>query len=151
MNILFDHFKPRWDAGIADIMGRRFGSTKLPYNPLKSWAGSISMFLFGFLVSIWYAQILKPLRVLVDCIQLDHSNMIPISGSRHGFGADIGIVDPLHSLTMSRVLLWIQYAVLLFGPRVRGTGLDDDRGKGRIGFAGGDVRGVAPDQRNCGW
>ncbi|XP_047974359.1 probable phytol kinase 1, chloroplastic [Salvia hispanica] len=38
--------------GIADIMGRRFGSTKLPYNPLKSWAGSISMFLFGFLVSI---------------------------------------------------------------------------------------------------
>ncbi|XP_057798843.1 phytol kinase 1, chloroplastic [Salvia miltiorrhiza] len=38
--------------GIADIMGRRFGSTKIPYNPLKSWAGSISMFLFGFLVSI---------------------------------------------------------------------------------------------------
>ncbi|KAL1532097.1 phytol kinase [Salvia divinorum] len=38
--------------GIADIMGRRFGSMKLPYNPLKSWAGSISMFLFGFVVSI---------------------------------------------------------------------------------------------------
>ncbi|GFP90980.1 probable phytol kinase 1 chloroplastic [Phtheirospermum japonicum] len=38
--------------GIADIMGRRFGSVKLPYNPQKSWAGSISMFLFGFLVSI---------------------------------------------------------------------------------------------------
>ncbi|KAG6389786.1 hypothetical protein SASPL_151260 [Salvia splendens] len=114
--------------GIADIMGRRFGSTKLPYNPHKSWAGSISMFLFGFLVSI----------------------RIPISGSRHGFGSDIGIVDPLHSLTMSCVLLWIQYAVLLFSPRVRGTGLDDDRWKGRIGFAGGDVRGVTPDQRNCG-
>ncbi|KAL0303465.1 UNVERIFIED_CONTAM: putative phytol kinase, chloroplastic [Sesamum radiatum] len=38
--------------GIADIMGRRFGSVKIPYNPQKSWAGSISMFLFGFLVSI---------------------------------------------------------------------------------------------------
>ncbi|KAL8551682.1 hypothetical protein ACS0TY_000667 [Phlomoides rotata] len=38
--------------GIADIMGRRFGSAKIPYNPLKSWAGSISMFLFGFVVSI---------------------------------------------------------------------------------------------------
>lgn len=38
--------------GIADIMGRRFGSIKIPYNPLKSWAGSIAMFLFGFLVSI---------------------------------------------------------------------------------------------------
>ena len=43
--------------GIADIVGRRFGSTKLPYNPGKSWAGSIAMFLFGFLVSygcLWY-------------------------------------------------------------------------------------------------
>ncbi|KAH6804071.1 phytol kinase 1 VTE5 [Perilla frutescens var. frutescens] len=38
--------------GIADIMGRRFGSIKIPYNPQKSWAGSISMFLFGFLVAI---------------------------------------------------------------------------------------------------
>ncbi|KAL8052004.1 hypothetical protein ABFX02_06G184100 [Erythranthe guttata] len=38
--------------GIADIMGRRFGSVKIPYNPEKSLAGSISMFLFGFLVSI---------------------------------------------------------------------------------------------------
>ncbi|KAA8534490.1 hypothetical protein F0562_032007 [Nyssa sinensis] len=38
--------------GVADIMGRRFGSLKLPYNQKKSWAGSISMFVFGFLVSI---------------------------------------------------------------------------------------------------
>ncbi|KAL3629071.1 hypothetical protein CASFOL_027132 [Castilleja foliolosa] len=38
--------------GIADIMGRRFGSVKIPYNSQKSWAGSISMFLFGFVVSI---------------------------------------------------------------------------------------------------
>ncbi|KAL2548929.1 Phytol kinase 1 [Forsythia ovata] len=38
--------------GIADIVGRRFGSLKIPYNPQKSWAGSLSMFLFGFLVSI---------------------------------------------------------------------------------------------------
>ncbi|KAL1201452.1 Phytol kinase 1 [Cardamine amara subsp. amara] len=38
--------------GIADIMGRKFGSAKLPYNPRKSWAGSISMFIFGFFISI---------------------------------------------------------------------------------------------------
>ncbi|KAK4766180.1 hypothetical protein SAY87_007822 [Trapa incisa] len=38
--------------GIADIIGRRFGEQKLPYNQHKSWAGSCSMFLFGFLVSI---------------------------------------------------------------------------------------------------
>lgn len=38
--------------GIADIIGRRFGSQKLPYNHKKSWAGSISMFVCGFLISI---------------------------------------------------------------------------------------------------
>jgi phytol kinase len=47
--------------GIADIVGRRFGSSKLPYNPGKSWAGSIAMFLFGFLVSygcLWYFSLM---------------------------------------------------------------------------------------------
>ncbi|KAI8007419.1 hypothetical protein LOK49_LG07G01405 [Camellia lanceoleosa] len=38
--------------GIADIMGRRFGSIKIPYNKKKSWVGSISMFIFGFLISV---------------------------------------------------------------------------------------------------
>ncbi|XP_010278283.1 PREDICTED: probable phytol kinase, chloroplastic [Nelumbo nucifera] len=38
--------------GFADIMGRRFGSLKLPYNQHKSWIGSISMFLSGFLISM---------------------------------------------------------------------------------------------------
>ncbi|RYR37768.1 hypothetical protein Ahy_A09g042656 [Arachis hypogaea] len=40
------------DFGVADILGRRFGSMKIPYNQKKSWAGSISMLVFGFLVSI---------------------------------------------------------------------------------------------------
>ncbi|KAG6529766.1 hypothetical protein ZIOFF_011980 [Zingiber officinale] len=39
-------------AGFADIVGRRYGTTKLPYNQEKSWAGSISMFAFGFLISV---------------------------------------------------------------------------------------------------
>ncbi|CAN4090169.1 unnamed protein product [Withania somnifera] len=38
--------------GIADIVGRRFGSMKIPYNKQKSWAGSLSMFVLGFLVSV---------------------------------------------------------------------------------------------------
>ncbi|CAI8603978.1 unnamed protein product [Vicia faba] len=38
--------------GVADIIGRRYGSIKIPYNQKKSWAGSISMFIFGCLVSI---------------------------------------------------------------------------------------------------
>lgn len=38
-------------AGFADIVGRRYGSVKLPFNKKKSWAGSISMFISGFLLS----------------------------------------------------------------------------------------------------
>ncbi|KAK8552747.1 hypothetical protein V6N12_041323 [Hibiscus sabdariffa] len=38
--------------GVADIMGRKFGSAKIPYNQGKSWVGSISMFVFGFFISI---------------------------------------------------------------------------------------------------
>ncbi|KAM7532323.1 hypothetical protein LguiB_035733 [Lonicera macranthoides] len=38
--------------GVADIMGRRFGYLKIPYNQQKSWAGTISMFVVGFLTSI---------------------------------------------------------------------------------------------------
>ncbi|URE28345.1 hypothetical protein MUK42_07991 [Musa troglodytarum] len=37
--------------GFADIVGRRYGATKLPYNQQKSWVGSISMFIFGLLFS----------------------------------------------------------------------------------------------------
>ncbi|WOL04828.1 putative phytol kinase 2, chloroplastic [Canna indica] len=40
--------------GVADIVGRRLGMTKLPYNRNKSLAGSIAMFLAGFLSSIGY-------------------------------------------------------------------------------------------------
>ncbi|KAG6466646.1 probable phytol kinase 2, chloroplastic [Zingiber officinale] len=40
--------------GVADIIGRRLGGTKLPYNPNKSFAGSIAMVLSGFLSSVWY-------------------------------------------------------------------------------------------------
>ncbi|WCJ19212.1 Phytol kinase 1 chloroplastic [Euphorbia peplus] len=38
--------------GVADIIGRRFGSIKLAYNPQKSWAGSIAMFISGLLISL---------------------------------------------------------------------------------------------------
>ncbi|KAL6853734.1 hypothetical protein ACP4OV_019763 [Aristida adscensionis] len=40
--------------GIADIVGRRLGKEKLPYNPNKSYAGSIAMAVAGFLASIGY-------------------------------------------------------------------------------------------------
>ncbi|XP_047325785.1 probable phytol kinase 3, chloroplastic, partial [Impatiens glandulifera] len=40
--------------GIADIIGRNFGKQKLPYNINKSIAGSISMFIAGFIASIGF-------------------------------------------------------------------------------------------------
>ncbi|KAL0007861.1 hypothetical protein SO802_009363 [Lithocarpus litseifolius] len=56
--------------GIADIIGRRFGSLKIPYNQQKSWAGSISMFIFGFLISIGMLQYYSVLGYLqLDWIQ----------------------------------------------------------------------------------
>ena len=39
-------------SGFADIIGRRFGSVKLPYNPSKSYAGSLAMAVAGFTASI---------------------------------------------------------------------------------------------------
>lgn len=39
-------------SGMADIVGRRFGSKKIPYNRNKSLAGSIAMASAGFLASI---------------------------------------------------------------------------------------------------
>ncbi|ERN01309.1 hypothetical protein AMTR_s00002p00254420 [Amborella trichopoda] len=38
--------------GVADVLGRRFGNHKLPFNKQKSWVGSICMFVFGFSVSL---------------------------------------------------------------------------------------------------
>ncbi|KAL0377284.1 UNVERIFIED_CONTAM: putative phytol kinase, chloroplastic [Sesamum radiatum] len=40
--------------GMADIVGRRFGSQKLPYNKNKSVVGSITMACAGFLASVGY-------------------------------------------------------------------------------------------------
>ncbi|KAK4417905.1 putative phytol kinase, chloroplastic [Sesamum alatum] len=40
--------------GMADIVGRRFGSQKLPYNQNKSVVGSITMACAGFLASVGY-------------------------------------------------------------------------------------------------
>lgn len=40
--------------GLADIVGRKFGSSKLPFNRNKSFAGSIAMAIGGFLASVGY-------------------------------------------------------------------------------------------------
>lgn len=40
--------------GMADVVGRRFGGKKLPYNQNKSVVGSIAMVTAGFLASVGY-------------------------------------------------------------------------------------------------
>ncbi|XVF68473.1 hypothetical protein PTKIN_Ptkin11bG0005600 [Pterospermum kingtungense] len=40
--------------GFADVVGRRFGAQKLPYNRNKSIAGSVAMATAGFLASVGY-------------------------------------------------------------------------------------------------
>lgn len=38
--------------GLADILGRRYGITKLPWNKGKSWVGSLGMFAGGWIVAV---------------------------------------------------------------------------------------------------
>ena len=37
--------------GLADILGRRYGKSKLPWSPDKSWIGSLGMFIGGLVFS----------------------------------------------------------------------------------------------------
>lgn len=37
--------------GLADILGRRYGKTQIPWNRQKTWVGSFGMFLGGILLS----------------------------------------------------------------------------------------------------
>lgn len=38
--------------GLADIFGRRFGKTRLPWNSRKSWLGSLGMFAGGWIFAV---------------------------------------------------------------------------------------------------
>ncbi len=38
--------------GLADVLGRRFGNRKLPWNRSKSWVGSLGMFAGGWLLAL---------------------------------------------------------------------------------------------------
>ena len=38
--------------GFADIVGRKFGRSHIPWNPTKTWIGSLGMFFGGFILSL---------------------------------------------------------------------------------------------------
>lgn len=43
--------------GMADVIGKRLGTTRLPWSKMKSWAGTIAMFLGGWLMSLFVLYI----------------------------------------------------------------------------------------------
>ncbi|GJS20966.1 phytol kinase 1, chloroplastic isoform X2 [Tanacetum coccineum] len=101
--------------GIADIMGRRFGIHKIPYNLQKSWCGSISMFIVGFLVSIgmlfyfsmfgyfeiaWYPTIG---RVALVALVATLVETLPTKG-----GVDDNISVPMASVLLAYLTFGIQ-------------------------------------------
>ena len=43
--------------GLADIVGRRYGFQKLPWNRGKSWVGSLGMFIGGWLLAVFVISI----------------------------------------------------------------------------------------------
>ena len=50
--------------GLADVIGRRFGHARLPLNPNKSWAGSMTMLLAGFGLAMAYLWLFSSTGVL---------------------------------------------------------------------------------------
>jgi len=55
--------------GLADIVGRRLGSRKLPHNPEKSWAGSIAMLVGGFVFSAGFVVLFAAWGVFRPALQ----------------------------------------------------------------------------------
>lgn len=113
-------------AGIADIIGRRFGFQKLPYNQQKSWAGSCSMFIFGFLISIGWTKSVPPA----------HSRVLWT------------LAYPKLTRTFT---LNVQNALLLFSSWVLSTGLDGDSAEGSVNLFSGDSSGIPPSYSGDRW
>jgi phytol kinase len=54
--------------GLADIFGRKFGHRKLPWNPGKSWAGSLGMLIGGWLFALIIVGIYVTNGIFVDAM-----------------------------------------------------------------------------------
>jgi phytol kinase len=50
--------------GLADMVGRRWGKTKLPFNASKSWAGSVTFLLAGFAFACVFVTLFNQWGVL---------------------------------------------------------------------------------------
>jgi dolichol kinase len=50
--------------GLADLVGRRWGKTKLPFNASKSWVGSLTFLLAGFAFACAFVALFNQWGVL---------------------------------------------------------------------------------------
>jgi phytol kinase len=50
--------------GLADMIGRRWGRTKLPFNPMKSWIGSLTFLVAGFAFAVAFVALFNRWQVL---------------------------------------------------------------------------------------
>lgn len=56
--------------GLADVVGRKWGATKLPFNPGKSWIGSAAMFLGGFTFAFAFLALFNALGQFQPALHL---------------------------------------------------------------------------------
>ncbi|HET7009375.1 MAG TPA: phosphatidate cytidylyltransferase [Anaerolineales bacterium] len=56
--------------GLADIVGRRWGRARLPWNSTKSWLGSAAMFLGGFVFALAFVAAFNALEVLEPALEM---------------------------------------------------------------------------------
>ncbi|DBA89753.1 hypothetical protein WJX79_005677 [Trebouxia sp. C0005] len=56
--------------GLADIIGRKFGTAKLPFNMSKSWAGSAAMFAGGAGMSLAFIALFNTLGFFPYTVQI---------------------------------------------------------------------------------
>ncbi len=62
--------------GLADVVGRRWGVTPLPWSPQKTWAGFVSMLLGGWV----FATAILWIYVLADVFPAPFSGYLPALG-----------------------------------------------------------------------
>ncbi|CAI9759789.1 unnamed protein product [Fraxinus pennsylvanica] len=122
--------------GIADIVGRRFGSVKIPYNRQKSWAGSVSMFLFGFLVSVgmlYYFSILGYFQLdwvqTIEAVALVSFVATVVESLPTGGLMDDNISVPLASMPYFRLVEAYGGKIIIEEVDIRKLGLHDLRSR----------------------
>ena len=62
--------------GLADVIGRRWGSAKLPFSNRKSWVGSAAMFVGGLVFSLSFVALFNYLGVLAPPLEMRRASLM---------------------------------------------------------------------------